>query len=73
MSKDDYTVRFNTEWQGVQPDNLAWTQQIIQQERRVENERMKTSVYFKTTGEKPDYVSERKDEDEESTWRRWRS
>lgn len=65
MSKDDYQVKFDTDWEGVKPSKLVWTQEIIQQEKRIENERMKTSIYFKNDGEKPDYVSERKDEDEE--------
>lgn len=65
MSKDDYRVHFDTEWEGVKPNKLVWTQDILQQERRAETERMKTSVFFKNDGEKPDYVSERKNEDEE--------
>ncbi|MGB0432243.1 MAG: membrane protein insertase YidC, partial [Bacteroidia bacterium] len=63
--EQDYVVNFESNWNGASPQKLVWTQNILQQEYKAENERMKTTVYFKETGEHPDYVSERKDEDDE--------
>lgn len=65
LSDEDYALNFESNWEGDSPKKLVWTQQLQQQEHRAENERMKTSVYYKETGEDPDYVSERKDEDDE--------
>jgi YidC/Oxa1 family membrane protein insertase len=61
----DYVVNFESNWNGASPKKLVWTQHVLQQEMKDENERMKTSVYYKETGDEPDYVSERKTEDDQ--------
>jgi YidC/Oxa1 family membrane protein insertase len=62
---EDYVVNFESNWNGASPKKLVWTQHVLQQEMKDENERMKTSVYYKETGDEPDYVSERKAEDDQ--------
>ena len=63
---DSYELDFNTKWDGSAPRKLVWNQKLQQQEHEAQNERRKSTVYWKTTGEKADYVSEGKDEDEET-------
>lgn len=62
---EDYVVNFESNWNGASPKKLVWIQHVLQQEMKDENERMKTSVYYKETGDEPDYVSERKAEDDQ--------
>ncbi|MFY0673337.1 MAG: membrane protein insertase YidC [Bacteroidia bacterium] len=63
--EEDYVVNFESNWNGTSAKKLIWTQQVLQQEMSAENERLQTSIYFKETGDEPDYVSERKTEDDE--------
>ncbi|MBI1184503.1 membrane protein insertase YidC [bacterium] len=65
ISENDFILGFESNWQGPQPEQLVWTERILQQEHLAQNERLKTSVYFKENGEEPDYVSERKNDDDE--------
>lgn len=65
LSDNSYDVDFNTKWTGSAPDKMVWNQKLRQQEKRAESERLKSTIYFKEAGEKPDYVSERKNDDEE--------
>lgn len=66
LSEDeDYVVNFESNWSGASAKKLVWTQQVLQQEMSAENERLQTSIYFKQTGDEPDYVSERKTEDDQ--------
>lgn len=65
LSDDSYDLDFNTEWSGSAPNQLVWNQKLLQQEKRAESERLKSTIYFKEAGDKPDYVSERKNDDEE--------